>query len=249
MSLPACIVTDIEGTVTRVAFVHDVLFPYARARLAEFLSTHAARADVVSALNEARRLAPGADPLGTLLGWMDADAKVGPLKVLQGLIWAQGYADGTLKGELYPDVAPALRHWHAAGVRLYVYSSGSVAAQKMLFRCSVAGNLEGLFSGFFDTGVGAKRESASYAAIARAVEAAAGQILFLSDVAEELDAAAAVGLRTCQLVRAEDRTIASGAHAQAADFTSVEGPLTRGKIGGDVPSPPKPPVDCLNSPN
>ncbi len=222
MSLPACVLTDIEGTTTRVAFVHDVLFPYARARLPAFLAAHSVRADVAGALGEVRRLAPGADLLTTLLGWMDADAKIGPLKALQGMIWAKGYADGTLKGELYPDVAPALQRWHAAGVRLFVYSSGSIAAQKMLFRYSVAGDLERLFSGFFDTGVGGKRESASYTAIVRAAGAAAGDILFLSDVAQELDAAAAAGLRTCQLVRAEDGTIPSASHAHAVNFGSIE---------------------------
>ena len=221
MTSPACIVTDIEGTTTRIAFVHDVLFPYARVRMPEFLRAHAARADVAAALAEVERLAPGADRLATLVDWMDADAKIAPLKTLQGLIWAEGYADGSLKGELYPDVAPALRRWHAAGVRLYVYSSGSVAAQKLLFRYSVAGDLEGLFSGFFDTGVGGKRESASYAAIVRAICAPAGGVLFLSDVAQELNAAAVAGLRTCQIVRPEDGTIADALHAQAANFDAV----------------------------
>jgi enolase-phosphatase E1 len=129
MTLPvSAVVTDIEGTTTPIAFVHDVLFPYARTRLAEFLRVHAQRPDVAACVAETRRLAPGADPLETLLGWMDADAKIGPLKALQGMIWAEGYADGALKGDLYPDVAPALRRWRAAGIRLYVYSSGSVAA-------------------------------------------------------------------------------------------------------------------------
>jgi enolase-phosphatase E1 len=227
---------DIEGTTTRIAFVRDVLFPYARERLRPFLRTHGARGDVARALDEVARLAPGTDPLVSLLGWADADAKIGPLKILQGLIWAEGYEDGLLKGELYPDVATALRQWHTAGVRLFVYSSGSVAAQKMLFRHSVAGDLEPLFSGFFDTAIGGKRECASYAAIAHAIRAHTADILFLSDVAAELDAAAAAGLRTCQLVRAEDGTIASGAHEQAKDFYEVET-----KAGGNVPFPPHPP--------
>jgi enolase-phosphatase E1 len=219
---PAAIITDIEGTTTRIAFVHDVLFPYARQRLPAFLQRHAARPDVAAELAETHRLAPDQDELATLLGWMDADAKIGPLKTLQGMIWAEGYADGSLQGELYPDVAPALRRWRAAGVRLFVYSSGSVAAQKLLFRHSTAGDLEGLFSGFFDTGVGPKREAASYAAITRALGLPAGEILFLSDVGAELDAAAASGVRTCQLVRAEDGTAAVEGHARAHDFGQVE---------------------------
>ena len=222
MSLPpAAIITDIEGTTTPIAFVHDVLFPYARARLPDFLRAHARRADVAQEMAEIERLAPDSDPLAVLQDWMDADAKIGPLKALQGMIWAEGYADGSLKGQLYADVAPVLRRWHSAGVRLFVYSSGSVAAQKLLFRHSVAGDLEGLFSGFFDTGVGPKREAASYASIARALGLPAGEILFLSDVVQELDAAAAVGFRTCQLVRPQDGTAAAATHARATDFGDV----------------------------
>jgi enolase-phosphatase E1 len=218
---PAAIVTDIEGTTTRIAFVHEVLFPYARARLEGFLRAHADRPDVAAALADTARLAPGIAPLAALLGWMDQDAKIGPLKAIQGMIWNDGYAAGALTGELYPDVAPCLRRWRSAGVRLFVYSSGSVAAQKLLFRHSSAGDLEGLFSGFFDTGVGPKREAASYAAIARALGLPAAEILFLSDVPQELDAAVSAGLRGCQLVRPEDGTQPSPAHAQAADFEQV----------------------------
>jgi enolase-phosphatase E1 len=218
---PAAIITDIEGTTTRIAFVHEVLFPFARARLPAFLRAHGARSDVAAALAEVTRLAPDADPVATLLGWMDADAKIGPLKTLQGLIWAEGYAEGALRGELYPDVAPCLRRWRTAGVRLFVYSSGSVAAQRLLFRHAGDGDLEGLFSGFFDTGVGPKREPASYAAIARAIGLPGGDMLFLSDVAAELDAAASAGFRTCQLVRPEDGTVGDPGHAQARDFAGV----------------------------
>ena len=240
MSLARCVVTDIEGTTTRIAFVRDVLFPYARARLPAFLREHGGREDVAHELAEIGRLAPGSDPATQLLHWMDADAKIGPLKTLQGLIWAEGYADGTLKGELYPDVAPALRRWHGAGLRLFVYSSGSVAAQRLLFRCSVAGDLEGLFSDFFDTGIGHKREAASYAKIARKAGAPAGEMVFLSDVAEELDAAAEAGLRTCQLLRPEDGTVASARHAHASSFAEVE--------LGDRAGPPRPPVENGASP-
>jgi enolase-phosphatase E1 len=218
---PSAIVTDIEGTTTRIAFVHDVLFPFARARLAGFLRDDADRPDVARELAEVARLAPGVSPLEALLGWMDADLKIGPLKALQGMIWAEGYAEGALRGELYPDVAPFLRRWRTAGVRLFVYSSGSVAAQRLLFRHAGDGDLEGLFSGFFDTGVGPKREAGSYVAIARALGLPAGEILFLSDVAAELDAAGSVGFRTCQLVRPEDGTVGDPGHAQARDFSAV----------------------------
>ncbi len=218
---PGAIVTDIEGTTTPIAFVHDVLFPYARTRLRAFLQEEGGVPGVADALTETLRLAPGADPLATLLGWMDADAKIGPLKALQGMIWAEGYASGALHGRLYPDVAPALRRWHASGVRLFVYSSGSVAAQRLLFRHSTDGNLEGLFSGFFDTGLGPKRETASYAAIARALGLPGAEILFLSDMAPELDAASDAGIRTCQLVRPEDRTLPAGRHPVSATFQGL----------------------------
>jgi enolase-phosphatase E1 len=218
---PSAVITDIEGTTTPISFVHDVLFPYARKHLPDFLRSHAGQPDVAQQIAEIARLAPGYDPLVTLLGWMDEDAKIGPLKSLQGMIWEAGYADGSLKSELYPDVAPNLRRWHDAGIRLYVYSSGSVPAQKLLFRHAGEGNLEPLFSGFFDTATGPKREAGSYAAIARAIGLPPAEILFLSDVEAELDAATAAGMRGCQLVRPQDGTRPSVRHATAADFAGV----------------------------
>jgi enolase-phosphatase E1 len=220
---PRAIVTDIEGTTTPIAFVRDVLFPYARARLVPFLTAHGGEPAVADALAEAERLAEGRDVVAALLGWMDADAKVTPLKTLQGLIWDEGYRRGELKGVIYPDVPPVLRRWHAAGVRLYVYSSGSEAAQRLLFGFSEAGDLAELFGGFFDTRVGGKRQAESYAAIARTVELPSGDILFLSDIGEELEACRAAGMMACQLVRPEDGTLAWPGVAQAADFGGVQG--------------------------
>ncbi len=213
---PAGVLTDIEGTTTPLAFVHEVLFPYARARLPGFCASHAG-APVMDAV----RAEVGGDPLEALLGWMAADAKVAPLKTIQGMIWAEGYAAGELTGKLYPDVAPALRRWHGAGLRLNVYSSGSEAAQRLLFAHSDAGDLSGLFDGFFDTSVGLKRDAASYARIVAATGLAAATLLFLSDVEAELDAAGAAGLVTCQLVRPADRTAAGTRHPTAADFDEV----------------------------
>lgn len=216
---PAAVITDIEGTTTPIAFVRDTLFPYARARMAAFITQPAAAPFVAETL----AMVPGVPALDTLLHWMDQDAKVTPLKALQGLIWDEGYADGSLQGALYPDVAPALRRWHRAGIRLHVYSSGSVAAQKLLFGRSVAGDLTPLFQGFFDTKVGGKREPGSYDRLCIAINVPPAEVLFLSDVEAELDAAQTAGLRTCQLVRPEDGTIASANHATAADFTQVMG--------------------------
>jgi enolase-phosphatase E1 len=212
---------DIEGTTSAIAFVKETLFPFAEAELDAFLDAHGREAEVAAILEEVRAAAPGEEPRAALRRWMAEDAKVTPLKTLQGLIWRAGFEDGRLKGHLWPDVAPCLRAWHAAGVRLAIYSSGSVAAQRLLFGHSVAGDLTPLLSGFFDTRVGGKREAASYAAIAAALGLDAGAVLFLSDVAEELDAAREAGLMTCQLVRAADGTRASGRHAEAPDFPAV----------------------------
>lgn len=221
MSRPAAVVTDIEGTTTRIAFVRDTLFPYARERLPALLRERAGEEEVAAALAAVRRLAPGAEPLAALLGWMEQDAKVTPLKELQGILWRDGYARGGLRGDLYPDVGPVLRAWHAAGVRLYAYSSGSVEAQRLLFGHSAAGDLTGLFDGFFDTRIGGKREAASYAALCREARLAPARTLFLSDAEAELDAAAGAGLRVCQLVRAADDTVASARHPAVPDFPAV----------------------------
>jgi enolase-phosphatase E1 len=214
---PRLVLTDIEGTTSAIAFVKDTLFPFAEAELDAFLAARGAEPEVAAILAEV----PGPDRAATLRGWMAADAKVTALKALQGLIWAAGFADGRLRGHLWPDVAPCLRAWHAEGVALAVYSSGSVGAQKLLFGHSEAGDLLPLFSGFHDTRVGGKREAASYAAIAAQSGQQPADILFLSDMAEELDAAATAGLATCQLVRAGDGTVACGRHPEAADFPAV----------------------------
>lgn len=217
----AGVLTDIEGTTTPIAFVKDVLFPFARERVGRFLAAHGHLPEVAAEIAETRRLAPGQDPATVLRGWIDEDRKATPLKTLQGMIWDEGYKAGTLHGEIYADVAPALRAWSEAGLALAVYSSGSVAAQKLIFGHSVAGDLAGLFGAFFDTRIGAKREPQSYDRIAIALGLPASELLFLSDVEAELDAARSAGLHTCQLVRPGDGTVPSQAHPAEADFTSV----------------------------
>lgn len=178
------ILTDIEGTTSSIRFVTETLFPYARARMADYVS---ANPEMVVDV-------PGDDPVATLLGWMDVDAKETSLKALQGLIWGEGYADGTLRGHVYPDVVVWLRQWHAAGLALYVFSSGSITAQKLIFGHSIAGDLTSLFSGFFDTTTGPKREAASYKKIAHAAALPAENILFLSDTPAEIAAARGSGM-------------------------------------------------------
>ena len=213
---PGLVLTDIEGTTTAIAFVHSTLFPFAAAALTEFLALHGQVPEVAAILREVPAPAEA-----TLRGWMAADVKATPLKALQGIIWRQGYADGRLRGHLWPDVAPALRAWNAGGHGLAVYSSGSEEAQRLLFGFSEAGDLSPLFRRFFDTRMGGKREAASYASIAATLGLSPAGILFLSDVAEELDAARDAGLTTCQLVRAGDGTVASGRHPVARDFDDV----------------------------
>ena len=210
------VVLDIEGTTAPIAFVHRVLFPYAREHLPALLQFRAADPAVAAEVAAVREAVPDQEPLTTLLEWLDADVKAAPLKVLQGLLWRAGFEDGTLRAELYPDVAATLRSWHVAGLRLSVYSSGSVEAQKLLYGYSVDGDLSGLFEGFFDTRVGAKREAGSYRAVSAQLACDPATLLFLSDVEAELVAAAEADFAVCQLVRPEDGTVASTRFRTAA---------------------------------
>ena len=218
------IVTDIEGTTSDIRFVHNVLFPYARERLADVVRTRQASDPVRSALTALREeiAAPEADTdtlIATLLRFMDEDRKSTALKALQGHIWRDGYLNGDFTGHLYPDVVPALQAWRARGIDLYVYSSGSVAAQKLLFGYSDAGDITSLFSGYFDTHVGAKRDEQSYRNIAAQIGAPADSLLFLSDIHQELDAASAAGWQTVQLIRGAADTASQ--HRQVATFSDI----------------------------
>ncbi|MCD7099482.1 acireductone synthase [Stenotrophomonas sp. MMGLT7] len=205
--MPQAILTDIEGTTSSISFVKDVLFPYARRALPGFVATHGGEPQVRHWLDTvAAETGDAKDEttIETLQDWIDQDRKHTALKALQGMIWEAGYRDADFTAHIYPDAAAALRHWHQAGLPLYVYSSGSVPAQKLFFGHSDAGDLTGLFSGWFDTEVGGKRERASYAGIAARIGLPATGILFLSDVVEELDAARDAGLQTVLVDRRED---------------------------------------------
>lgn len=195
MEVPQAILLDIEGTTSSIAFVADELFPYARAHLRDFVAAHAEAAAPILAE------VPGDDPVATLLDWIDEDRKATPLKTLQGMIWAQGYAEGALKGHVYPDTPVALRRWRGEGIPVHIYSSGSIAAQKLLFGNSTAGDLRPLISGYFDTTSGPKREAGSYAAIAAALGLPPAAMLFVSDVQAEVDAARAAGMAALLIAR------------------------------------------------
>ncbi len=223
----AAVVTDIEGTTGSIAFVRDVLFPYARARIGAFVHARGREPEIRALLEAVAREAgdPGmtdAAIAACLERWIDEDRKVTALQTLQGLIWDEGYREGRLKGHVYPDAALALRAWSQAGLPIYVYSSGSVAAQELLFGHSVAGDLTPVFSGYFDTRIGPKKDAQSYRALAARIGRPCAAILFLSDSAEELDAAAEAGLKTIQLVRPEDGTKASSLHRIARSFDEID---------------------------
>lgn len=210
MSIRA-VLTDIEGTTTSIAFVHDVLFPYAKAALGPFLRAHAEDPAVAEQI-AAVRTETGEPDLGlegviaVLERWIAEDRKATPLKALQGHVWVNGYESGAYTGHVYGDAVAALRGWKSEGLTLAVYSSGSVKAQKLLFGHSDAGDLTPLFSAHFDTTTGHKREAASYATIATGLGLAPEQVVFLSDVVEELDAAREAGMETVQVVRTHDGT-------------------------------------------
>ena len=196
---PKAILLDIEGTTSSIAFVADVLFPYAAQHLHGFVD---ANPEIAAPILAGVQAAEPGDPVETLLRWIAEDRKATPLKTLQGLIWEAGYADGTIRGHVYPDTPEALRRWHAAGIPVHIYSSGSIAAQKLIFGHSEAGDLTPLLSGYFDTTTGPKREVASYAAIAAALGLAPGDLLFVSDIQAEVDAARGAGVQALLIDRA-----------------------------------------------
>ena len=218
------IVTDIEGTTSSISFVKDVLFPYARERIAGFVRQHQHAPEVQKALSEMEALTGNAQNLDAciqlLCQWIDEDRKATPLKAIQGLIWESGYAKGDFHGHLYQDAYEGLNRWRNLGIPLYVFSSGSIKAQKLLFSHTEFGDLTPWFKGYFDTTTGPKQEASAYVAIAQNIGVSPERILFLSDIEGELDAAASAGFRTCQLIR--DRSLsASERHPLATDFSGI----------------------------
>ncbi|WP_460811787.1 acireductone synthase [Luteimonas pelagia] len=227
------ILTDIEGTTGSISFVKDVLFPYARKALPGFVARHARERDVRRWLDavaaELGGMCDDAMVVEVLQGWIDTDRKHTALKALQGMVWQDGYENADFAAHMYDDAATSLRAWHEAGIPVHVYSSGSVPAQKLFFGHSTAGDLRPVVSGWFDTEIGGKREVPSYQRIAEAVGLPAGDILFLSDVVEELDAAREGGMATTLVDRREDypepRTgTAANGHPRVTTFADIQIP-------------------------
>jgi enolase-phosphatase E1 len=225
------ILTDIEGTTSSISFVRDVLFPYAAQHLPMFVRANAQVPAVAEQLQVAAREAGVAAEdypaiIGALQRWIAEDRKITPLKALQGMLWEHGYRNGDYRAHVYADAFDALTKWHAAGLPLYVYSSGSIQAQKLFFAFSECGDMTSLFTDYFDTTSGAKQEAESYRRIAASIGLPVEEILFLSDIKGELDAARVAGLQTCWLVRPEDTSatateVAASAHGVARDFSSI----------------------------
>ena len=230
------VVVDIEGTTSATRFVTSTLFPYARERYANYLAEHQSEPDLMSILVAVRDESgePETDEariVAILESWTDADAKITPLKTIQGHIWQEGFARGDLIADFFPDVIPALRRWHDQGMRLAVFSSGSVDAQQAWFAHTPEGDLRDLVSGYFDTAnAGPKREADSYRTIATRLAVPADAIVFLSDVRAELDAARAAGWATVGVLRDGEPFFAAGAgdHATIDSFDELEVVSRRG---------------------
>lgn len=236
--LPKVILLDVEGTTTPIDFVAKVLFPFSSEHLDEFLSASRHRADVQAALDRSHEAWTAETDLASRPDWsvrgdmagasawlrrlIALDRKEPGLKAIQGFIWEEGYRQGTLRGDVFADVPGAFARWKNAGLRIAIYSSGSVLAQQLLFRHGVAGDLTPHIDAHFDTAVGGKRESASYSRIAQALQVDAGSVLFASDIEAELDAACEAGMRTVLMRRPGNAPTGNvRAHAEAKDFDAV----------------------------
>jgi enolase-phosphatase E1 len=215
------ILLDIEGTTTPIAFVHEVLFSYARSRVKSYLAAHFDSAEGLADLAQLRAehaadVEQGREPPDWVSGsraveidsivsyvhWLiDRDRKSTGLKAIQGKIWRQGYLEGSLKAPLFEDVVPALRRWRRAGLKISIFSSGSSLAQLLLFSHTEAGDLTEFIDSYFDTTNGPKTAFESYRKIAEALRLPAREVLFISDVVSELDAARAAGMHTLLCVR------------------------------------------------
>jgi enolase-phosphatase E1 len=238
------ILLDIEGTVTPIAFVHEVLFPYARSQVRNYLASHFGDAETKADIARLRQehtidvehdlkppmlideSTPGQiESIVSYVNWLiERDRKSTGLKSLQGKIWRQGYTDGTLKAPVFADVAPVLVRWRDAGLKICIFSSGSSVAQQLLFAHTELGDLTHLIDGYFDTTTGSKTATDSYRQIASALRRAEEEVLFISDLVAELDAASAAGMQTLLCVRPGNPAQVTGWHQVIRNFDEI--PLT-----------------------
>ena len=234
-----CVLLDIEGTTSSISFVYDKMFPYVRENLSSFLDANFSDESVQNCLPmlaadlEKSSLEQWIDPAlsseeqkglvaAGVIQLMDADVKATGLKQLQGLIWKDGFYSGQLVAHLFEDVAPAIERWASAGVEVRIYSSGSIAAQKLFFGYSVAGDLLSKLSGHYDTTTGGKKESGSYQAIASDCDMPVESFLFVSDVVEELAAADAAGMKTCLSMREGNKDQGKNDFEKITTFADIE---------------------------
>ena len=235
------ILLDIEGTTSSISFVYDVMFPFVRRELDGWLEENwdsdacqaACRQIAIDAgCKDDRRqshLPQNGESLhpqdisDEVVRLMDDDVKATGLKQLQGLIWESGFTSGEMLAHVYEDVPGALLNWNANGLDVRIYSSGSIAAQKLFFGHTEFGNLLPQFNGHYDTTTGSKKDQASYAAIAHEFDLPAGEIVFLSDVIAELDAARAAGMQTCLCIRPGNKPVEPGhGHPAVSNFAHLE---------------------------
>ncbi|MDQ8698482.1 acireductone synthase [Hyphomicrobium sp. LHD-15] len=214
------VLLDIEGTISPIRFVRDVLFGYSRTHLARFIAARRGDPVVAAILEQVSLLAGGGDPVAALEAWQARDEKAPPLKKIQGLIWNEGYRSGAFRSPIFADALAALRRWKAAGLPLYIYSSGSVQAQLQFFEFNEAGDLRALFSGHYDTDIGPKIEAASYMRIASQIGVPSQSVVFLSDNPAELEAASAVGFKVVHVVK--DAAAPAPQFPEITDFEQVD---------------------------
>lgn len=219
---------DIEGTTTSISFVVDVLFPYAKSHLTDFVRCNLSNSEVFDCVNVAIKTVFEEDgkeidtdeAIKTFSHWISTDRKHPALKKLQGFIWKDGYTNGDYTAHIYDDVLPSLKKWKDTGVVVAIYSSGSIEAQKLLFKYTCFGDLTPLISNYFDLSTGNKYEAGSYSTIVNNLNVDSSEVLFLSDSVQELNAAKSIGVQTIQLLR--PGTLPCDNHQTRRDFSEIE---------------------------
>lgn len=218
------VVTDIEGTTSNIEFVHQVLFPYSKEHLPAFVTAHWTDLEIRPYLAQVEQEVGSTEPdavIGKLLQWVEQDVKATPLKALQGKIWKQAFEEKLFTSHVYADAYTHIKGWYEGGIPVYVFSSGSVDAQIGIFGHTVEGDMTPFLRGYFDTEIGAKREPGAYRHIIESTACEAGAVLFLSDVVQELDAAAEVGMQTCLLIRGDSPDNADR-HPSVSSFDELD---------------------------